>query len=120
MAEPDLAVAPCVMLHEVGLQAGGVTLLGDLSLTLPLTRRVVVLGPNGAGKTSLLRLLQGLLPPTRGHISFHDGPQTPSGSGGAARRPRPASLLCRGVRRAGGAGGGVGCRQRRWCRRSWR
>jgi tungstate transport system ATP-binding protein len=86
MAEPDQAAAPCVMLHGVGLQAGGVTLLGELSLTLPLTRRVVVLGPNGAGKTSLLRLLQGLLPPTRGHLSFHDGAQTPSRSGGAARR----------------------------------
>src|SRR5262249_58321832 len=30
----------------------------------------VLIGPNGAGKTTLLRLIMGLIPPTRGRVSW--------------------------------------------------
>ncbi|MBU6270241.1 MAG: ATP-binding cassette domain-containing protein [Betaproteobacteria bacterium] len=64
---------PRVELRAVWVQAGALTLLEDLNLSLPLNARVVVLGPNGAGKTSLLRLLQGLQAPARGELRIDAG-----------------------------------------------
>jgi heme exporter protein A len=42
--------------------------LGDLTLTLPTGRTLVVFGPNGAGKTTLLRVLATLLRPHAGSL----------------------------------------------------
>jgi tungstate transport system ATP-binding protein len=42
----------------------------DVSLDLAAGTRTVVLGPNGAGKSVLMRLLHGLLTPTRGDIRW--------------------------------------------------
>jgi heme exporter protein A len=42
--------------------------LGDLSLSLPAGRTLVVFGPNGAGKTTLLRVLATLLRPHAGGV----------------------------------------------------
>jgi ATP-binding cassette subfamily F protein uup len=55
-------------LHEVGLERAGRTLIGDLTLHMVKGDRIGVVGPNGAGKTSLLKLVSGELPPTRGDI----------------------------------------------------
>jgi len=46
-----------------GLTAGygGVTVLRDVSLTVPARSVTALLGPNGAGKTTLLRVASGLL-----------------------------------------------------------
>ena len=56
--------------HDVGYAVGGRPLLEALSLSLPARGRSVVLGPNGAGKSLLLRLLHGLIEPTRGRIEW--------------------------------------------------
>jgi tungstate transport system ATP-binding protein len=42
----------------------------NVSLDLAAGSRTVVLGPNGAGKSVLMRLLHGLLTPTRGEIRW--------------------------------------------------
>ncbi len=42
--------------------------LRDCTLTLPAGRVAALVGPNGAGKTTLMRLLVGLLAPTRGSV----------------------------------------------------
>jgi ABC-2 type transport system ATP-binding protein len=46
----------------------------DLSLEVPKGEIFGFLGPNGAGKTTTIKVLSGLLPPTRGHVSVggHD------------------------------------------------
>jgi tungstate transport system ATP-binding protein len=59
-----------VMLAEVGIVAGEVTILDDISLTLGLGAPTVLIGPNGAGKTTLLRAAMGLIPVTRGRITW--------------------------------------------------
>ena len=58
-------------IHLAGTaQAGHLELEVDLSVEPGET--VALLGPNGAGKTSLLRILTGLLPLTRGHLDLSD------------------------------------------------
>jgi ABC-2 type transport system ATP-binding protein len=42
----------------------------DLSLQIPAGEVFGFLGPNGAGKTTTIKVLSGLLPPTRGHVSI--------------------------------------------------
>jgi tungstate transport system ATP-binding protein len=70
-AEPgDL---PIVFSH-VSLVAGPVAILDDLSLTIASGPPTVLLGPNGSGKTSLLHLAMGLIPPSRGSITWGSRP----------------------------------------------
>jgi len=47
---------------------GGPPILDGVSLTIPRGQLVGVIGPNGAGKSTLVRLVLGLLTPTRGRV----------------------------------------------------
>jgi NitT/TauT family transport system ATP-binding protein len=47
---------------------GGVEALASVSLALPEGRISTFLGPSGCGKTTLLKIIAGLIPPTRGEI----------------------------------------------------
>ncbi|MBE6957807.1 MAG: ABC transporter ATP-binding protein [Ruminococcaceae bacterium] len=47
---------------------GSVTALNNVSFTLESGKIVGLLGPNGSGKTTLIKLLNGLLAPTKGEI----------------------------------------------------
>ncbi len=47
---------------------GALTALNDLTLELPAGRIIGLLGPNGSGKTTLIKLIAGLLTPTRGSL----------------------------------------------------
>ena len=49
---------------------GDTQVLFDVSLTVGRGEVVALLGPNGAGKTTLLRLAMGLIPPSRGHVTW--------------------------------------------------
>lgn len=49
-------------------QYGSKTALDNLNLTLPRGRIIGLLGPNGSGKTTLIKLINGLLSPSAGHI----------------------------------------------------
>jgi branched-chain amino acid transport system ATP-binding protein len=62
------------MLKVDGLtkEFGGITALNDLSFQVRDRQIKSIIGPNGAGKTTLFNVLTGLLPPTRGKISFLD------------------------------------------------
>lgn len=45
--------------------------LEDVSLTINAGDFVAITGPNGGGKTTLLRIILGLIKPTRGTVSFY-------------------------------------------------
>lgn len=46
------------------------TVVDDVSFSLSSGQCIALLGPNGAGKTTILKMLAGLLTPTRGSIQF--------------------------------------------------
>lgn len=76
----DAADAPArrellpLSVRGLGFEAGGKRIIDGLDLTLAGSAVTVLLGPNGAGKSVLLRLLHGLLKPTRGTILWGSEP----------------------------------------------
>ena len=59
-----------IVLENVSVAVGNVTLLESVSLTFAAGPPTVLIGPNGAGKTTLLRLIMGLISPSRGRVSW--------------------------------------------------
>jgi iron complex transport system ATP-binding protein len=62
--------APAVAATGLTVVVGGVTILREVSLEVPVRDHLAVLGPNGAGKTTLLRILGTYRFPTRGHVDL--------------------------------------------------
>ena len=62
---------PLVELNRVTLSYGAEPILQDISLHLHPGQFAALVGPSGAGKTSLLKLILGTLPPSKGEICIH-------------------------------------------------
>ena len=81
------------MLRLDGIQAGydGTQVLWDVTLTAEKGAMTVLIGPNGAGKSTTLKVVNGLLRPTRGHVVFQgeDITRTP-----AHERPGKGIAAC--------------------------
>lgn len=65
---------PVLAARGLSLERGGQRLVCDITLAIRAGRRTMIMGANGAGKSLLLRLLHGLLPPTRGEILWQGRP----------------------------------------------
>lgn len=59
-----------VDVQHLTFRYGDVTVLDDLSFTVTAGEYLGVIGPNGGGKTTLVKILLGLLPPTRGSVTL--------------------------------------------------
>jgi phospholipid/cholesterol/gamma-HCH transport system ATP-binding protein len=59
-----------IRFEEVAMQFGSQRVLEDISLDIHKSQTLVVIGESGCGKTVLLKLLIGLLRPTRGRVVF--------------------------------------------------
>ena len=57
-----------VALDQAGKDYDGRAVLDGVSFAIPEGRCVALIGPNGAGKTTLMKLILGLIRPTRGRI----------------------------------------------------
>ncbi len=57
-------------LTNVSASYGRIEALHDISLEVPEGKIVALLGANGAGKTTTLRVIAGILHPTRGSVTF--------------------------------------------------
>ena len=71
--EPDIAGEAPSLEHEIVLEGIGVTrsarqVLSGLDLTIPARRLTVLTGPSGGGKSTILDLILGILPPSRGRV----------------------------------------------------
>src|SRR5579883_994759 len=70
MSTSSLTPHPLIRFEEVAMQFGSQRVLEDISLDIHKSRTLVVIGGSGCGKTVLLKLLIGLLRPTRGRVTF--------------------------------------------------
>ena len=59
--------------EHISLKFGSKAVLVDVNLTVNRGEIVTVIGPNGAGKSSLVRVVLGLIKPTRGQVSWEPG-----------------------------------------------
>ena len=73
--------------------ADGVEAVRATSLTFERGSLTVLLGPSGAGKSSLLRTLNGLVPLTRGTVSFDDEGEIRGAAGWRRHRRRTAMVF---------------------------
>lgn len=64
--------SPVIELENVHLEFHGETVLKDVSLKIHSEEFVVLIGPSGQGKSVTLKLMAGLLSPTRGRIRIED------------------------------------------------
>jgi ATP-binding cassette subfamily F protein 3 len=66
LPEPPRSGQVVAKLDKLGFSYGTKVVYSGLELEIDRGDRVVLVGPNGAGKTTLMKLLAGLLEPTRG------------------------------------------------------
>lgn len=69
---------PDIELRNVWFSYDGDAVLRDVSLIAPRNDFLAVIGPNGGGKTTFLKLILGLITPTRGTVRVFGG--APSGA----------------------------------------
>ena len=60
--------------ERLRIDAGRVTLLADIDMTIAPGQLVAIVGPNGAGKSTLLAALAGDLIPAHGSVQLNDTP----------------------------------------------
>jgi ABC-type branched-subunit amino acid transport system ATPase component len=65
---PAGSAGRCWSARGVGKEYGGLTVLDDITLTLPPRGLFGLCGPNGAGKSTLLAIIGGSVPPARGRV----------------------------------------------------
>ena len=66
--------APIVEIRDVAFAYAGEAVLQDVSLDIRRGDFIAVIGPNGGGKTTLLKLMLGILKPSRGKVRIFGTP----------------------------------------------
>jgi len=62
--------AALLRIESVDASYGKVPVLHDVSVHVPPGQTLAVVGESGSGKSTLARVITGLLPPSRGHVTF--------------------------------------------------
>jgi len=62
--------AAVLRIESVDASYGKVPVLHDVSVHVPPGQTLAVVGESGSGKSTLARVITGLLPPSRGHVTF--------------------------------------------------
>lgn len=92
MTDDAANLAEIPPLQPIGLSVDGLSktyptahrpVFSDLNFTLRRGGRLALLGRNGQGKSTLIKMLGGVLPPTKGRIDWHMSSSWPIGFGGA-------------------------------------
>ncbi len=59
-----------LQIKQVVKRFGGLTAVNNVTFNLPKGQILGLIGPNGAGKTTLFNVINGVYPPTTGHVIF--------------------------------------------------
>ena len=79
-AKPAAADTPIIEVRNLGkIYDGGVEALNDISIDVPRGKLTTLLGPSGCGKTTLLKIIAGLIPATKGEVRVSSRPVTGPG-----------------------------------------
>ena len=70
----EAAAAPHLTVHRLEKRFGPVQALRGVSLSVPPGERLLLTGPNGSGKSTFLRIVAGLIRPSRGQLRFRNNP----------------------------------------------
>jgi ABC-2 type transport system ATP-binding protein len=70
----EVSDSPAIAVHGLTKRFGGVTAVDEVSFEVGIGRVVGFLGPNGAGKSTTLRMILGLVRPTKGHATIDGMP----------------------------------------------
>ncbi|MCD6528861.1 ATP-binding cassette domain-containing protein, partial [Candidatus Bathyarchaeota archaeon] len=62
-----------IKLENVWVRYGNLTVLEDVNLTVFRGDFLGIIGPNGGGKTTLLKVILGLIKPSRGRVTVLGG-----------------------------------------------
>jgi ABC-2 type transport system ATP-binding protein len=62
--------APVLETRDLAKKYGAVTAVRDIAISIRAGEILGVLGPNGAGKSTIVKMVTGLVEPTRGHVLF--------------------------------------------------
>jgi ABC-2 type transport system ATP-binding protein len=62
--------APVLETRDLAKKYGAVTAVRDIAFSIRPGEILGVLGPNGAGKSTIVKMVTGLVEPTRGHVLF--------------------------------------------------
>ena len=85
-----------IAVQAVSLEVAGRLILDAVSLNGSAGRFTGIIGPNGVGKSTLLRIMAGLLTPTRGEATLSGTPVTRMGARALARHTAlDAPSICR-------------------------
>ena len=99
MTIPPPSEAPLLEMRNIVKEYGGVAALKDINFDLRRGEVHAILGENGAGKSTLVKILSGVVTPSKGEIRL-DGrrvpisraPRTPAGTELPWSIRRPASF----------------------------
>lgn len=83
---PGITNNSLLAVDAVSLSYGSLTALRDISLDISGGEIIGILGPNGSGKSSLLKVMGGLLRPSRGQVLIDRTPLQQLDRTGIARR----------------------------------
>ena len=87
MGDAEIVEGLPIVASQVDLVRGGLRVLDGVDVIIEPRRRTFILGANGAGKSTLLRVLHGLIPPTRGNVTFGGSTARPAGQAMVFQRP---------------------------------
>jgi len=65
-----ISTSTILTIENVSKEFGGLLALDQVNLSVKEGEIFGIIGPNGAGKTTLFNVINGVYPPTRGHIKF--------------------------------------------------
>ena len=63
-----------IKMEKLNYNSSNNQIITNVNITIQSKGITVIMGPNGSGKSVLIRLLQGLLTPTTGYISYNNNP----------------------------------------------